>query len=63
MNWSKIITEILEYNHLDALGLHNKTGISREFIYHLRSGIRKEPRFSIAMKLLRLHPRRDELLK
>lgn len=56
MDWKKIIVEILEYQKINQTELAKKVGVDKSYIAQIKLGWRGEPKYTIATKLLELHP-------
>ena len=63
MDWPKVIKEILEHQNVSQCGLGKMTGVSKTHINQLLSGKRKDPSFTIGLKIINLHPNKKEYLK
>lgn len=63
MDWPKVIKEILEHHDITQCRLGKMTGVSKTHINHLVLGKRKDPGFTIGLKIINLHPNKGEYLK
>lgn len=63
MDWPKVIKEVLEYHSITQYRLGKMTGVSKTHINHLMLGKRKDPSFTIGLKIINLHPNKWECLK
>lgn len=63
MDWKIIVSEVMEHKKLKQGELAEKANASDTYISHLKNGKRNCPSFDIGLAIIKLHPRKRELLK
>jgi hypothetical protein len=63
MDWKIIVSEVMQYKKINQGELAKRVEASDTYISHLKNGKRDSPSFDIGLAIVKLHPRKRELLK